>query len=43
MDKKLRRTRAALIVRVGRLIRWDERGVARMQNERGEWVEWQET
>lgn len=38
MDEKIARTRAALIVRAGRLIRWSADGVARVQNERGEWV-----
>lgn len=38
MDEKIARTRAALIVRVGRLIQWSADGVARVQNDRGEWV-----
>lgn len=38
MDEKIARTRAALIVREGRLIKWSDDGVARAQNERGEWV-----
>ncbi len=42
MDEKIARTRAALIVRAGRLIQWDEQGIPRVQNERGEWVEWQD-
>jgi DNA-binding NarL/FixJ family response regulator len=37
-DEKVARTRAALIVREGRLIAWDGEGVARVMNERGEWV-----
>lgn len=41
MDEKIARTRAALIVRAGRLIQWDEQGVPRAQDERGEWVEWE--
>ncbi len=39
-DEKVARTRASLIVRAGRLLTWDEEGVARVMNERGEWVEW---
>jgi DNA-binding NarL/FixJ family response regulator len=38
-DEKVARTRAALIAREGRLIQWDAEGVARVMNERGEWVE----
>lgn len=38
-DDKVARTRAAIIVRAGRLIAWDEQGIARVMNERGEWVE----
>jgi len=37
-DEKVARTRAALIAREGRLIQWDAEGVARVMNERGEWV-----
>ncbi len=39
-DDKLARTRAALIVRTGRLLSWDENGVPRVMDERGSWVEW---
>ncbi len=39
-DEKVARTRAALIVRSGRLIAWDEEGVPRVEDERGEWQEW---
>ena len=39
-DEKVARTRAALIAQTGRLIAWDGDGVARVMNERGEWVEW---
>ena len=39
-DEKVARTRAALIVHTGRLIQWDADGIARVVNERGEWVEW---
>jgi len=37
-DTKVARTRAALIVRTGRLIAWDHDGVARVPGERGDWV-----
>jgi DNA-binding NarL/FixJ family response regulator len=40
-DEKIARTRAALIVRAKRLLQWDENGMARAQNEKGEWVEWE--
>jgi DNA-binding NarL/FixJ family response regulator len=39
-DEKTARTRAALIVRAGRLIVWDAAGVPRVLDERGDWVEW---
>ncbi len=39
-DEKLARTRAAIIARAGRLIAWDVAGVARVLDERGQWVEW---
>jgi len=39
-DEKVARTRAVIIFHEGRLIEWDEEGVPRVQNERGEWVEW---
>jgi hypothetical protein len=39
-DEKVARTRAALIMQAGRLIAWDEDGVPRVENERGEWVMW---
>ena len=38
-DEKVARTRAAMIVREGRIIRWDEEGVAYVLDERGDWVE----
>jgi DNA-binding NarL/FixJ family response regulator len=41
-DEKVARTRASLIVRVGRLLTWDEQGRAYAMNERGEWVPWEE-
>ena len=39
-DEKIARSRATLIVREGRLIRWDMAGVPHVMNERGEWVVW---
>lgn len=39
-DEKVARTRAAIIAQTGRLITWDANGVAKVQNERGEWVVW---
>jgi DNA-binding NarL/FixJ family response regulator len=41
-DEKVARTRAVIIVRAGRLIHWDEAGLAWVIDERGEWVEWKE-
>jgi len=40
-DEKIARTRAALIMQAGRLIGWDAEGVARVLNERGEWMVWE--
>jgi DNA-binding NarL/FixJ family response regulator len=40
-DEKVARTRAALIVRSGRLIHWDESGVTHILDERGEWIPWE--
>jgi DNA-binding NarL/FixJ family response regulator len=40
-DEKVARTRAALIMREGRLIRWDVDGLPYIMNELGQWVEWQ--
>lgn len=37
-DEKVARTRAALIVQTGRLIRWDNDGAASTLDERGEWI-----
>jgi DNA-binding NarL/FixJ family response regulator len=37
-DEKTARTRAAIIVHTGRLISWDELGIARVLSEDGEWV-----
>ncbi|HWQ11781.1 MAG TPA: response regulator transcription factor [Roseiflexaceae bacterium] len=36
-DEKVARTRAALIVRTGRLLLWDERGTPLALDDRGEW------
>jgi len=41
-DEKVARTRAALIMQAGRLIVWDAEGRARVSNERGEWVPWED-
>ncbi len=37
-DEKIARTRAALIVQRGRIIRWDEDGTPLVMDERGEWM-----
>ncbi len=37
-DEKVARTRATLIFNAGQMIIWDEDGLARVQNPRGEWV-----
>jgi len=42
-DEKVARVRAALIVRTGRLIAWDEDGTPRVRDERGTWVPWEPT
>lgn len=39
-DEKVARTRAAIIMREGRIIHWDDDGCASIVNERGEWVPW---
>ncbi len=39
-DEKVARTRAALIVQAGRLIRWAEDGTPLVEDERGQWLEW---
>ncbi len=41
-DEKVARTRAAVIVRAGRLIQWDVEGTAHVLNDHGEWIEWEE-
>lgn len=37
-DEKIARTRASIIMRIGRLLIWDEHGAAFVQDERGEWI-----
>lgn len=39
-DEKVARTRAAIIIREGRLIVWEAEGTARVMDGQGEWVEW---
>lgn len=39
-DEKVARTRAAIIYKAGRLLVWDEQGRALAQDERGDWVLW---
>ncbi len=41
IEEKVARTRAAIIVREGRLIAWGTDGTARIMNERGAWVRWE--
>ena len=41
-DEKVARTRAALIMQAGRLILWDAEGRARVSNDCGEWVLWED-
>ena len=41
-DEKVARTRAAIIMRTGRLLTWDADGSARAQDARGDWVPWTE-
>jgi DNA-binding NarL/FixJ family response regulator len=40
-DEKVARTRAAIIVHTGCIIRWDESGAAYVMDDRGEWVPWE--
>jgi DNA-binding NarL/FixJ family response regulator len=40
-DEKVARTRAVVIVRQGRLIRWGADGTAQVLDGRGEWIPWQ--
>lgn len=37
-DEKVARTRAALIVQSGRLLRWDDSGIPLIEDDRGAWV-----
>jgi DNA-binding NarL/FixJ family response regulator len=39
-DEKIARTRASIIAMAGRLIRWDDEGVAHVLDDRDEWVVW---
>jgi DNA-binding NarL/FixJ family response regulator len=39
-DEKVARTRAAIVLREGKLITWDTEGLPRVQDERGKWSEW---
>lgn len=41
IDEKVARTRAAIIMRVGRLLVWEPDGEAKVMNERGDWVLWE--
>ncbi len=40
-DEKVARTRAAIIMREGRLISWDAEGIPRVLDERGQWTAWE--
>ncbi len=40
-DEKVARTRAALIVRSGRLMAWDAGGTPQVLGERGDWIPWE--
>ncbi len=40
-DEKVARTRAAIIVRSGLLLAWDDDGTPQVMDERGEWVPWE--
>ncbi|MEW5958221.1 MAG: response regulator transcription factor [Chloroflexota bacterium] len=40
-EEKVARTRAAIIMAAGRLITWDDDGIGRIMDERGEWVVWE--
>jgi DNA-binding NarL/FixJ family response regulator len=40
-DEKVARTRAAIVFLSGQLIAWDENGVARVMDERGDWIPWE--
>jgi DNA-binding NarL/FixJ family response regulator len=40
-DEKIARTRAAIIARTGRMLKWDESGSAFIFDQRGEWQPWE--
>lgn len=40
-DEKVARTRAMLIMQIGRLLIWDEEGIAYQLDKRGKWVKWE--
>jgi DNA-binding NarL/FixJ family response regulator len=40
-DEKVARTRAAIIMQAGRIIAWNEDGLARVLDERGDWTPWE--
>ena len=40
-DEKIARTRAAIMVHTGKILRWDAAGKAYEINARGDWTEWQ--
>jgi DNA-binding NarL/FixJ family response regulator len=40
-DEKIARTRAAIIARTGRMLKWDENGHAFILDERGNWQPWE--
>jgi DNA-binding NarL/FixJ family response regulator len=40
-DEKIARTRVAIIIQEGRLIRWDADGACWVLDEKGDWVPWQ--
>ena len=40
-DEKIARTRAAIIARTGRMLKWDEEGLAFVLTRRGEWQPWE--
>lgn len=41
-DEKIARTRAAIIAQEDRWIRWDGQGIARVLDEKGEWIKWKD-
>jgi DNA-binding NarL/FixJ family response regulator len=40
-DEKVARTRAALIVQTGLFLHWDENGIPKVMNDRGDWIPWE--